>query len=669
MRKLAAALVLLSACATQKSPPPSVATAPAPPPAEARNYDFIMGAGKAGFETVTTRGYTREAHFEFNDRGRGPKTDSTIVVDEHFIPRLLKTSGNDYYKTPVAETLETTNGKAAWSNGSEKDAADANGFYISMYGAPEEVGLLARALLAAPDHRLHLLPAGEASIRKLGDTTLTEGSNKQHVTCYEIAGLGFTPDSIWLDDANELFASVSSWSSLIREGWTGSTKTLIDTQKTWRDEANRAMAKRLTHEPEGGVLVITNVRIFDPVTMTTSTPNKMVVIRGNRIEGVAPMLPAGARAIDGHFGVLMPGLWDMHQHFSATDGLLDIANGVTDARDMGNDVDFIVDLKKKFESNELVGPRIVMAALIDGSGPFTGPTKLIVDSEDDARKVIDRVAPLGFEQTKIYSSIKPELVPFIAKYSHEHGMRVSGHIPAGMRAEEAVRAGYDEIQHANMLFLNFMPDVKDTRTPARFTTVGERGALLDLNSDEVKNFIALLREHKTVSDPTLNVFENLFVARKGTIDPSYAAIADRLPPQVRRGFLTGGLTIPDGMDQRYRDSFAKMLALVKLMHDSGITIVAGTDSLPGFGLHRELELYVQAGIPAPEVLRIATLGAATVARRDKDLGTIEAGKLADMVLIDGDPAKNISDIRRVVLVVKDGKVFYPSEIDREIGVQ
>jgi imidazolonepropionase-like amidohydrolase len=311
----------------------------------------------------------------------------------------------------------------------------------------------------------------------------------------------------------------------------------------------------------------------------------------------------------------------------------------------------------------------VLAALIDGSGPFTGPTKLIVDSEDDFRKVLDKVVPLGFEQTKIYSSIKPELVPFIARESHARGLRVSGHIPAGMRAEEAVRAGYDEIQHANMLFLNFFLDVKDTRTPARFTSVAERGATLDLSSPEVQAFVQLLKEHKTVSDPTVSIFEEMFTARKGSVSPGYVAVADRMPSQVRRGFLSAGLPVPEGMDQRYRDSFTKMLALVKLLYDNGIPIVAGTDALPGFALHRELELYVKAGIPAPEVLRIATLGAATVTHRTDRLGSVEPGKLADLIIVDGDPTTNISDIRRVVTVVKDGLLFDPAEIDRELGIR
>lgn len=672
MKLRLAALSLLAFACSQTPQKPAVAPVAAAPAAEGeRKYDFLMGAGRAGGAEVTVKGNERTSHFEFNDRGRGPKIDSTITLDSHFVPTSIATKGNDYLKNAVSETY--ANG--AWDNGAEKGRSDArDALYVSINGTPEENGILAKALLASPQHKLALLPAGEAAIRKLGDVTLEREGRKQHVTCYAITGLDFTPSLVWLDDANELFGNVSSWASVIREGWgRESAQKLIDAQKTWSDAEAAARTTRLTHKPQGGAILLTNAKLFNPVTKT-STPGMSVLVRGNRIESVGPdgtfHGPANAIAvIDAKGRTLLPGLWDMHQHFSEDQGLLDIANGVTSGRDLGNDVDTIVELKKKFGANTSIGPRIVMAALIDGSGPFTGPTKLIVDSEDDFRKILDQVAPLGFEQTKIYSSIKPELVPFIARLSHERGLRVSGHIPAGMRAEEAVRAGYDEIQHANMLFLNFFPDVKDTRTPARFTSVAERAATLDLNSAEVRAFIELLKEHKTVSDPTLSVFEDMFTGRKGSISPGWVAVADRMPAQVRRSLLTGGLPVPEGMDQRYRDSFKAMQSLVKLMYDNGITIVAGTDSLPGFALHRELELYVQAGIPAPEVLRIATLGAASVARRADTLGSVEPGKLADFILVDGDPTTNISDIRKVATVVKDGLIYDPAEIDAELGIK
>jgi imidazolonepropionase-like amidohydrolase len=211
--------------------------------------------------------------------------------------------------------------------------------------------------------------------------------------------------------------------------------------------------------------------------------------------------------------------------------------------------------------------------------------------------------------------------------------------------------------------------VADTRTPIRFTAVAERGALLDLQSAPVQSFLDLLREKKIVIDPTVSVFEGMFVSRKGTMSPSYAMVADRLPPQVRRGYLAGGLPVPEGMDQRYRDSFRNVLAMVKALYDNHIPIVAGTDALAGFSLHRELELYVQAGIPPAAVLRIATLGAASVMKHDDQLGSIVPGKLADLDIIDGDPSVNISDVRNVVTVIKDGKVYDARAVAAEIGVR
>lgn len=624
-----------------------------------------MGGHRAGTETVTTQGNTRTIDFEFNDRGRGPKTHTVMSTDAHSVTASLKTDGNDYFKVPVVETF--ANG--TWSNGAESGNGKA-GFFVSMYGPPEETGVLARALLAAPNQRLALLPAGEASIRKVGELNVSAGGKTQHVTCYEISGLGFTPSPVWLDDRKELFASASSWSSTIADGWDSVIPRLLESQDKWHDEAVSQAAARLTHVPAGGGIVITNARLFDPVTMTT-TPGTTIVIRGNRIEsaGAGVTAPEGLERIDAQGRTVIPGLWDMHTHNSEDDGMLDIASGVTSVRDLANDTDFLLDLRKKYERGAAIGPRIVLAGIIDGPGKFAGPTKVLVDNQEQALAAVDNYAKLGYEQIKIYSSVKPELVPVIVRRAHEHGLRVSGHIPAFMRAEDAVRDGYDEIQHTNFLFLNFWPDIQDTRTPIRFTAVAERAALLDLQSAQVKSFLDLLREKKIVIDPTVTIFEGMFTARKGAMSPGYVVIADRLPPQVRRGFLTGGLPVPEGMDQRYRDSFRSLLAMVKALYDNHITIVAGTDAMAGFSLHRELELYVQAGIPPAEVLRIATLGAASVMKHDDQLGSVTPGKLADLDIIDGDPSTNISDVRRVVTVIKDGKVHDARAVAAEIGVR
>jgi amidohydrolase family protein len=398
------------------------------------------------------------------------------------------------------------------------------------------------------------------------------------------------------------------------------------------------------------------------------------VVKGDHVAAVGSndrvAIPAGAEVVNLHGRALLPGLWDMHVHIGDPDGILDLAAGITTVRDMGNDMEELLRRRRRFDAGQLLGPRIIMAGLVDGPGQYTGPIKVIADDSASAREVVNRYADSGYVQLKIYSSIRPALVPFLAAEAHRRGMRVSGHVPAFMSAEQAVRAGYDEIQHENFLFLNFWVDsVADTRTPVRFTAVAERAASLDLHSARVRSFVELLRTHRTVLDPTVNVFENLLVARKGTIDPGYVAVADRVPPLVRRGFLAGGLPVPEGKDSLYRASFRAMLRFLKQLHDAGIPIVAGTDAFPGFALHRELELYVAAGIPAPEVLRIATLGGARVMKRDAELGTLAPGKLADLIVVDGNPAQRISDIRRVSLVMKGGVLYDPPRLYEAIGVR
>jgi imidazolonepropionase-like amidohydrolase len=211
--------------------------------------------------------------------------------------------------------------------------------------------------------------------------------------------------------------------------------------------------------------------------------------------------------------------------------------------------------------------------------------------------------------------------------------------------------------------------VKDTRGRLRFTEVAAHAAEIDPASQRVQDFIHVLQQHKTVLDPTLTVFEGLFTDRPGTVSASYAAAAERLPAQIRRQFFYGGLEVPDGMDQRYRDSFEQMLRMARTLYDAGVPLVAGTDGLAGFTLHRELELYAQAGIPAAKVLQLDTLGAARIMKRDQQLGSITSGKLADVILVDGDPSTHISDIRRVTMTVKDGVAYQNAALYQALGVK
>jgi len=638
-------------------------------------YAVLIMEKPAGAQTTSLAADgTRTLSYEYNDRGRGPKLTARVRLDASGVPASIEMDGIDYLKAPVSERFTLANGVARWKNSAEAGEQQLTGsaFYLSTQGLPEELGWLAQALLRATGQTMALLPAGQASIKRAADLNIGDGANKRHVTAYLIEGLGFAPSTVWLDDDKGFFASVDRFYSVVRAGWESSVPKLLEKQEALDKTRTAELARTLIHKPLTPV-AITNANVFDVAT-GQSVPGSTVVIEGERIRAVgkdgAVNIPSQARRVDAGGKALLPGLWDMHVHIGPTDGMLHLAAGVTSVRDLANDNDALLQVKKEIENGTAIGPRITMRGFMDGRGPYTGPTKVFVDTEAEARSAIENYAKLGYDGIKVYSSIKPELVPTIIKIAHEKGLRVSGHVPAFMTAQQFVEAGADEIQHINMLFLNFFFDeVKDTRTPARFTAVAERGATLDLNSQRVQSFVRLLKDRNVVVDPTLTAFEGLFIDRPGKISPSYAAIADRLPPQVRREFLAGGLPVPDGKDARYRESQRATLRMTKLLYDSGIPLVAGTDGLPGFTLHRELELYVQAGISAPEVLRIATLGAARVARKDKELGSITPGKLADMVLVDGDPTKRISDVRRPTLVIKGGAFYEPAALYKALGVK
>jgi imidazolonepropionase-like amidohydrolase len=650
-----------------------VSAAPAPDTATATRYTFTLAGNKAGYESSSRNADgSLQIHFEFNDRGRGPNVNEKIVSGKDGIPVELEITGLDYLKAPVDERFSLKQGIASWKNRAEEGQKkiNAKAFYVSISGANEEAAMLAQALLAAPGHKLPLLPAGEASIEKRSELKINANGQSRTVVQYAINGLGFAPSPLWLGPDGKLFASVSTWSSIIQEGWEGATADLLKEQAEFENERSANLARTLAHKPQGP-LVFTHANLFDAES-AQMLPDRTVVITGNRITAVGAdgkvSLPANAEIIDATGKTLMPGLWDMHVHVQPGDGLLHMSCGVTSVRDLANDTDSLMQMRSRFDAGTEIGPRVVMAGFIDGRGPYQGPTKVFADTEEEAKAAIDNYARLGYIQIKVYSSLKPELLPKIVEMAHAHGMRVSGHVPSGMIAEQFVRAGVDEMQHMNFVFLNFMPQVKDTRTPARFTEVAAHGAEIDPKSEQVQAFIQLLKEHKIVLDPTLSIFESMLDDRPGKMAQGYAAVADSMPAQVRRGFLYGGLPVPAGQDQRYQDSFQRMLDMARTFYDAGIPIVAGTDSYAGLALHRELELYQKAGIPAAKVLQLATLGAARVVKRDSELGSIAPGKLADVILVDGDPAAHISDIRRVKTVVKDGVVFQVADMDKAMGI-
>jgi imidazolonepropionase-like amidohydrolase len=630
---------------------------------------FIQG-NEAGTETMKRQpdGAVR-VEYSYNDRGRGDHIVATWKLDPTGVPIGYDGHGNDYMKATIEEHFEMKGGRASWKNRSEQgeQAVTGEAFYLPINAPPEFLGVLARALLKVPSHKLPLLPAGEATIEKGGRVT----TGNSELTEYRMTGLGFSPQSIWLDRGGNTAASVSPWFSVVSPECERAVTQLRDAQEKTNTAWCGRLARAVAHAP-AGELVIRNARLFDPRDLRV-TPGTTVIVIGQRIVRVGPdaeVKPsANAEIIDAHDRFLMPGLWDNHQHFSENDGALDLANGITSARDMANDTDSFLERVARFENGTELGPRVLKAGIIDGTGEFAGPTKMRIDTAEQAIQDVDWYADHGYAQIKIYSSVKPELVPVIADRAHARGLRVSGHVPAFMSARQFIEGGADEIQHLNFIVLNFLyPDVKETRNRDRFIKVAEHASEFPPERTEVTDFINFLRERHTVLDPTLNIFEALFCGDPGAITPGLEGIVPRFPAQVRRGQRSGALEVPPDQQPAYREAFPAMLRLLKAIYDAGVTIIPGTDALAGYTLHHELELYTRAGIPPAEVLRMATWTPALVMGVDKDLGAVAPGKLADMILIDGDPTMNIRDLDNVITVIKGGKVYDPAAIEKALGI-
>jgi imidazolonepropionase-like amidohydrolase len=624
---------------------------------------------------VWQEGNVNVSDFEYNDRGRGPHIRERMTTDASGYITSAQITGHNYWKDSVDERFSYANGTQSWKSHVEGESSKQGPlvFYSSLDGTAAETDPFVEALLKAGGKPVPLFPTGEATIEKVRDLAISApGSPNKTVSLYGISGLSFTPYYVWLDGDNHFFGYVSSWSSTIRQGWEAAVPSMVVAQDTAAAVRFETLARTLAHRP-GGALVFRNANVFD-AEHARMVPHTTVVIVGDKIQAVGPdqttAVPAGAQVIDAAGKALLPGLWDMHVHIGPGEGgMLHIAAGVTGARDMGNDTTTVLALKKKFDEGSLIGPHLLLAGLIDAPGPFQVPTGVLAATEPEVRAAVKRYAELGFEQIKVYSSMKPELVPIIIAEAHQRGLRVSGHVPAFMTAEQVVRLGFDEVQHVNFMMLNFIDSVKDTRSMSRFTAVASDAAALDFSSPRVNAFFKLLKDRGTVIDPTVGTFEDMFTQRAGQMSPNLAAVADRFPAQVRRGMFSGGLPVKPGMEQRYRDSYAAMVRMVGELYRNGIPIVPGTDGMAGFGLHRELELWVRAGIPPAEVLRLATLGSAHVMKHDDTRGSITPGKFADVFLVRGDPSTNISDIRNVELVVRNGAVFRSAELYAALGIK
>jgi hypothetical protein len=604
--------------------------------------------------------------YQYNDRGRGDSITSVIKTNDNGLINFINISGVDYFKNVYSEMYSIKGDSAVWIvNGDRKAKKYNNQLYLSS-SAPAAFGLVINWINKQPKKRVATLPDGHIHLGAAIVKNMTINGQLKKLKLFPVYFEPTpSPSYVWLTEDMTFFASVSSWSSHIVKGYENWVDTLFTIQEI-------ASQNYYTHELKTnskGVrahTLFTHCNVFQSSSASLQKDMTVEVLNGKivNLQPFASFKVSGKvdTVIDCKGKFLMPSLWDMHGHYAKEEGASYIAGGVSHIRDMGNEK-ILLTYKQQIEENKLLGPDVsYVLGFIDKEDPFQGPTGKIIKSLDEGMKAIDYYHQLGYPQIKLYSSIKPEWVKPMADYAHSLNMKVCGHIPSFMTAEKAINDGYDEMTHMNFMFLNFMGDTVDTRTPARFRLVGQYGGKLDLESEKVRQFIDLMKRKKIVLDPTLNVWQGMFHEFKGDTSSYMKPIIKWLPESWLSELSIQSPFGSDEQKEAYKSAFSNMKKMLKKLYDNGIVLVAGTDGGEANALHHELELYVQSGIPANEVLKIATYNAAMVCNLQNTYGEIKEGRMADFILIDGNPINNISDIRRVEFVVKNNRIYSPKQL-------
>jgi hypothetical protein len=606
----------------------------------ARTYVWLDGTARVGHGALRATDRTSTVTFTLDAEPGEHRID--VETDARGVPvRYAAAHAGE------AETMRLAGGTATWRDklGTGSAAWSAPTYYVPFTDDPFTSARLAGALLAAPTHRLALAPQGEATLESLATMRVDGASGPRVVTAYAVVGLGLTPQVSWLDADRQLFADLDEDGyGPIVAGYEAMATLLVRAANDALVRRAERAAAAVTHRPRVA-LVIHHARLFDPIKLAI-TEDTSLVIEGGTIKAVGRGLavPAGADVLDARGRFVMPGLWDSHAHlFGRARPILQLAAGVTTVREMGNERDLPAQVRR-FDAGLDVGPRALMTVRL-GWDPTPGfPPVPQVRDADDARRIVETYAARGYVQVKVLDDLDPRWAPVLAEQAHARGLRLSGHVPRQMTPRALIDAGADELQHVPSLLKGVEPKV-----------LGE----------PVRALLAVMAARHVTLDPTLAQFEP--AARDGGLKPVADAVARRLPPHELRALQRD---IPDAAGrERWVTLFPVLQQIIKAAHDAGVTVVPGTDSLlAGFLLRRELALYVEAGIPAARVLRMATYDAARNMRREATSGSLAPGKDADLIVIDGDPTRDITDLARVQVVIKQGWRFDPAELERLVSL-
>jgi imidazolonepropionase-like amidohydrolase len=513
-------------------------------------------------------------------------------------------------------------------------------------------------------------------IRPAGHDVFTVHGSVIRLARYTISNLIFGREVLWMNESNRVAAVMTFAGGLPREEILDEYNSAFDQlmQSGIREQMlELGDISHATRPLASGSYAIVGARVVDTRVDIESSKavieNATVIVRGGLISAVGPTattpVPVGLRVVRANGKTLLPGLWDMHVHFSGIAfGPALLSAGITTVRDCGGEFPFLLAARHAIADEHALGPRLLLAGLIDGAndetfGVFTANTP------GQGMADVDMYADAHFDQIKVYDQIKPDVLRGIADEAHRRGMTVTGHVPNAVDAYQGVADGMDQINHLRFVVNAMLPEgVKSPEETSPPYTI-------DLQSPRAKGLIALLLEKHTVVDPALAWTEMIRHPNSIPVTGFMPGVEHAPYSLAERFKAMGGVTQASNAAQAesaFQQWMKMNIGVIDALFKAGVPLVAGSDTnLPGYGIDRELELYVRAGLTPLEAIQAATIIPAHAMHRDKDSGSIEPGKRADMVLVDGDPIANITDLRNVSSVITEGRLYDAKQLARTVG--
>lgn len=616
------------------------------------------------------------SNFQFKDRNTPVPLTATLKLNQDLTPQQFDIKGKNSRLTNVDDSVLIEGNTIHLRQGTtKKDAAKPEIFFTIDGYAPSAIQMmLIRYWMGhGSPAKIETFPSGPVSIEHRGQDKIEAQGQQVALERYSVAGLIWGRETLWLDQQKQLFAVVTVDAEFdhfeaIRDGNEQALPKLVAIAGQDEMGALAEMGRKLAGRRTGKLALVGGTLVDG--TGGAPITDAVVVIDGDHIAAVGPRasvtVPQDATVIDTAGKTILPGLWDMHAHFEQVEwGPIYLATGATTVRDCGNELEFITAVRDAIREGKGLGPRLLLAGVVDGTGPAAIGVQR-VDNPEQAQYWVNRYHAAGFQQMKIYSSMKSENVAAVAADAHRLGMTVTGHVPEGMNAFQAINDGMDQINHIQYVADMMIPEAKKLpEHPTRDQRVAAISAI-DVNSPEAKKAVAFLKDHGTVIDPTMALME-MFTASASHPFTSFEPGAAKVAPELAEQYMTPAGP-PDPKDATRKAVLDKELAIIGALHQAGVTVVAGTDqAVPGHSLYREIELYVQAGFTPMEAIQAATVVPARVMGLDKQVGTVEAGKKADVIILGSNPLEKISNIRTVEKVVSGGTMYDTAPLWESVG--